>query len=102
MSQIRADSYFKLAQLLDIASDLMLWDDRKDWGYFSYYNREKGDPKIGYGKGYHPSPFHHWQVGLILKAVSEVLGYASIYEAMKNDDELEYIRATINKAKSLI
>jgi len=42
---------------------VLLDDDAHDFGWFSYYNRE-GHPD-------HPSPFHHWQIGLLFIFIGE-------------------------------
>ena len=98
MTMTKADSLFTIAKFLDVHGDILLWDDRKDWGYFSYTNRRKGDPAIGYGTGKHLSPFHHWQLGFLLKVLAQALGYISIMKALNDDDILDEIESTIDEA----
>ncbi len=38
-----------IATLVDGVGSLLVQDDIKDFDYFSYYNRQKGDPHIGFG-----------------------------------------------------
>jgi len=64
MSQENQDREMAIATLVDGVGSFLVQDNMKDFGYFSYYNRPKGDPHIGFGTGRHASPIHHWQVGL--------------------------------------
>lgn len=58
--------------------EMLAYDDRYDIGWFQYYNRTKGNPHIGWGKGVHESPVHHWQVAAPLLLIGQLLGYLDV------------------------
>ena len=50
----------------------MIYDDRADLGYFSYKNRRNHKYNGKYSPD-HASPFHHWQIGLIMMLGAQFL-----------------------------
>ncbi|NOJ30081.1 MAG: hypothetical protein DA328_07935 [Nitrososphaeraceae archaeon] len=72
---------------------VLLQDDIHDIGYFQYYHRQhhyyngKKSPK-------HPSPFHHWQIGLLMLVGAQFAGLLNqakqLAVIMKEDNEINY------------
>jgi len=77
---------YTIARFLDVNGKILILDDEADFGFFSYSDREKGNPKIGYGTGNHPSPAHHWQAGLLLRGIAHALGMFAVAQEMNKDD----------------
>lgn len=75
-----ADSY-KIAESLYNVGEFLLRDDAHDIGHFSYRNR----PHYYHGKleKDHPSPFHHWYLGVALMFVGQLLGTFATLSDMK-------------------
>lgn len=56
---------------------ILLNDDIHDIGYFTYYNRRTHIYK-GKRAPHHPSPFHHWQIAILMLVSAKVLGMVSL------------------------
>lgn len=74
-------SLYKFARGLYNTGELLLYDDKHDIGYFTYYNR----PHVYHGKleKDHPSPLHHWPVGVIFMFAGQMLGIVDTLNQMK-------------------
>jgi len=63
---------YKLAEAMYNVGEFLLRDDAHDIGYFSYRDR----PHYYHGEFFkdHPSPFHHWPIGIAMMFVGQLLG----------------------------
>ncbi len=71
----------------------MVEDDIHDLGLFDYYNRE--------GHIDHPSKIHHWQLGLGIWYLSELLNLFNFFFPFKNQMKKAQLQQEINKLKEL-
>lgn len=82
------DDYTKILYNLGKA---MIYDDKADLGYTTYYGRKSHKYNGRYSPN-HPSPLHHWQAGSILVLLSQFLSLNNIAkDAMaiaQEDDEI--------------
>lgn len=78
---------YKQAESIYNLGELLLHDDKHDIGYFTYYNR----PHYYHGKleKDHPSPYHHWPIGVALMFVGELLGTLATLNDMKQAATVE-------------
>lgn len=72
---------YRQAESIYNLGELLLHDDKMDIGYFTYYNR----PHKYQGRLVkdHPSPYHHWPIGIALMFVGELLGTLATLNDMK-------------------
>ena len=85
MSEETQDREMAIATIIDGVGSLLIHDGTNDCGYFSYYNRQKGDPHTGYGTGRHASPFHNWQIGLGFKIAGYFMGLMSALKSLNSE-----------------
>jgi len=72
---------------------ILVEDDIHDLGLYDYYNRK--------GHIDHPSKIHHWQLGLGIWYLSEMLSLANFFFPFKNQLKKAQIEQEINKLKEL-
>ena len=72
---------YQLGEKLYKLGDFLLYDDRHDIGYTVYRNR----PHYYHGKleKDHPSPYHHWPLGIVCLAAGQLLGTMATLLEMK-------------------
>jgi len=74
---------YQLGEKLYNLGDFLLWDDRGDIGRGAYYGRKehvyKGQPSPD-----HPSPYHHWPIGILLMALGQTIGTLATLNDMKD------------------
>jgi len=71
----------------------MVEDDLHDLGLFDYYNRK--------GHIDHPSKVHHWQLGLGIWYLSEMLNLVNFFLPFKSQLKKAQMQQEINKLKEL-
>lgn len=71
----------------DLGETLII-DDKDDLGYFSYKGRNR-HRYHGQNNPNHPLPFHHWQAGVMLLGLSQILTLASLARDVKEVAEEE-------------
>ena len=71
----------------------MVEDDLHDVGLFDYHNRK--------GHIDHPSKIHHWQLGLGIWYLSEMLNLVNFFFPFKNQMKKAQLQQEINKLKEL-
>lgn len=73
---------YKLGEKLYNLGDFLLYDDRHDIGYTVYYNR----PHYYHDRleKDHPSPLHHWPLGILFMALGQTIGTLATLNDMKN------------------
>lgn len=67
--------------MYDVGSAL-LQDDAQDLGYFSYRNR-RNHRYHGKSSPSHESPWHHWQIGVLLMLGAQALTLSSLVKDAK-------------------
>ena len=81
------DSYQDaMLRALERVGQIIFKDDEKDFGKFSY-------PE-------HPSPFHHWQWGLMMETYAKAMrAFLELNDVMDilSDDEGEELEAELNE-----
>lgn len=93
LDNVDGNQLYAIATVLNDVSEKLAWDDMYDTGWYTYYDRPKGNPHIGWGKGVHESPLHHWQIAGFGMAISKLLGVLAVSKQMM-DAENEEIAAT--------
>lgn len=80
VSEANPDLY-KIGEKLYNLGDFLLYDDRFDIGHTVYHNR----PHYYHGKleKDHPSPLHHWPIGIALLALGQAIGTLATLSEMK-------------------
>lgn len=70
-------------EFLHDISLFLIVDDKHDLGHFTYYNRN--DHYYRFKKSpHHPSPFHHWQIGIVGLVTAQLGGLLSKALEIKN------------------
>ena len=93
-SQPLQPDLYTLAERIYNLGDFLLWDDRFDIGYGVYNNR----PHMYGGKleKDHPSPWHHWPIGIFAMALGQFLGTVATLNDMQNGIQSEQQEQTFN------
>lgn len=78
------DIPMKFWEMLHEFSLFLLVDDKHDIGRFTYYNRDDHYYHFKHSP-HHPTPFHHWQVGVVGLFVSQMGALVSKAMEMKRE-----------------
>lgn len=81
------DFTHEIAKAMYNLGSCMIWDDKGDLGYTTYYNR-RSHKYHGKTAPHHPSPIHHYQLGSLLVILSQLFalgGLANDLKGVAND-----------------